>query len=235
MGRFIWIVAVVPLIILALRLTVMDPDAQAISCIDAERAFEIQDFPATLPERVALIVGNERVKYWSHSPADLGGDTVLMRTIPGLTPEHLSECFPRLVGHYQPNTIILALDTEQSLQTPRGRLMDSLQGIMDQRSIYGLRFELVVMAPIQSPKLTAMDIQSLSGLEMEIRNWSQQTLGTRLVSLNNLFRDDQGNVSPTYFWPDGTTLTDAGYAKLTDLLVAQSNERKKEFTGIVSK
>ena len=235
MLRAVWLIILAPLLVVALRLTVLDPNAQAISCLDAQTTFETQDFSASLPTDPILIIRNRRVKYWMDTPSQLGSAPVLKRTIGGLQPQHLNECFPRLIGHYQPNTVFLFLDTDQLLLTPSEDLLNSLQGIMEQRSIYGLRFELAVIAPIRSPTVSASDRGKFANLKNDLRDWSAQTLGTRYLSIDGLFKGDNGEVSPNYFWPNGNTLTDEGYAKLTNWLVALSNERKKEFTGIVSK
>ncbi|MGB1334783.1 MAG: hypothetical protein ACPG8D_02575 [Luminiphilus sp.] len=235
MLRVVWLIILAPLLVVALRLTALDPNAQAISCLDAQSAFEVQDFSASLPTDPALIIGNQRVKYWADIPSQLGSTPVLKRTIGGLQPHHLNECFPRLVGHYQPSTVFLLLDTERLFTTPAEDLLDSLDGIMEQRSVYGLRFELAVIAPITSPIVSASDRGKFASLKNELKNWSARTLGTRYLSIDGLYTGDNGEVSPNYFWPNGNTLTDDGYAKLTNWLVALSNERKKEFTGIVSK
>ena len=235
MLRAVWLIILAPLLIVALRLTVLDPNAQAISCFDAQTTFETQDFSASLPPDPILIIGNRRVKYWMNSPSQLGTAPVLKRTISGLQPRHLNECFPRLIGHYQPDIVFLFLDTDELLLTPLEDLLDSLQGIMEQRSVYGLRFELAVIAPITSPTVSASDRGKFANLKSELRDWSARTLGTRYLSIDGLYAGDNGEVSPDYFWPNGNTLTDEGYVKLTNWLVALSNERKKEFTGIVSK
>ena len=227
MLRVVWFIVLTPLAVIALRLTVLDPNAQTIDCFDAQTSFETQDFSASLPSEPALIIGNQRVKYWIDVPTHIGNAPALKRTIGGLQPHHLDECFPRLIGHYQPGTVFLVLDTEDLLRTPSDDLLDSLQGIMNQRSVYGLRFELAVIAPITSPKVSSSDSGALARLKAELRDWSFRTLGTRYLTIDGLFTDNEGSVSPDYFWPDGNTLTDEGYAKLTSWLVALSNERKK--------
>lgn len=235
MLRVVWLIIFAPLLIVALRLTALDPNAREISCLDAQTAFETQDFSASLPADPALIIGNQRVKYWLDSPTQLGTTPVLKRTIGGLQPRHLNECFPRLIGHYQPESVFLILDTEHLLMTPPEDLLVSLQGIMEQRSVYGLRFELTVIGPITSPIVSAVDRGKFANIKNELRDWSARTLGTRYLAADGLFTSDNGEVSPGYFWPNGNTLTKEGYAKLTSWLVALSNERKKEFTGIVSR
>jgi len=227
MLRVVWIIILAPLLVVGLRLTALDPNAQPISCVDAQTAFETQDFSASLPANPALIIGNQRVRYWINLPSQLGTLPVLKRTVGGLQPHHLSECFPRLIGHYQPDTVFLVLDTEHLLMTPSEDLIDSLQRIMDQRSVYGLRFELAIIAPITSPGVSASDQGGFSSRKNDLRDWSARTLGTRYLSIDGLFTGNDGEVSPDYFWPNGNTLTEKGYAKLTNWLVALSNERKK--------
>ena len=227
MLRAVWIIILAPLLVVGLRLTALDPNAQPISCVDAQTAFETQDFSASLPANPALIIGNQRVRYRINLPSQLGTIPVLKRTVGGLQPHHLNECFPRLIGHYQPDTVFLVLDTEHLLMTPSEDLIDSLQRIMDQRSVYGLRFESAIIAPITSPAVSASDQGGFSSRKNDLRDWSARTLGTRYLSIDGLFTGNDGEVSPDYFWPNGNTLTEKGYAKLTNWLVALSNERKK--------
>ena len=227
MLRVVWIIILAPLLVVGLRLTALDPNAQPISCVDAQTAFETQDFSASLPANPALIIGNQRVRYWINLPSQLGTLPVLKRTVGGLQPHHLNECFPRLIGHYQPDTVFLVLDTEHLLMTPSEDLIDSLQRIMDQRSVYGLRFELAIIAPITSPAVSASDQGGFSSRKNDLRDWSARTLGTRYLSIDGLFTGNDGEVSPAYFWPNGNTLTEKGYEKLTNWLDALSNERKK--------
>lgn len=101
MLQVVWLIIVAALLFVALRLTVLSPDltAQTISCLDAQSAFEIQDFSASLTANPALIIGNQRVKYCAESPNQLGAAPVLQRTIGGLQPHHPNDCFPRFIGH----------------------------------------------------------------------------------------------------------------------------------------
>ncbi|MEC8468628.1 MAG: hypothetical protein VXZ33_03385, partial [Pseudomonadota bacterium] len=89
-------------------------------------------------------------------------------TIGGLQPHHLDECFPRLIGHYQPGTVFLLLDTEHLMATPSEDLLDALQDIMEQRSVYGLRFELAVIAPITPLIVSASDRGKFVALKNEL-------------------------------------------------------------------
>lgn len=234
MSRFAWIIAMVPLMVLALRLTVFDPNTRNLSCVAAQNVFEMQDFSSSLPRDVILLTGNQRIKHWSSSPKKLGDSQVLKRTVEGLTPELLNTCFPRLIGHYQPSRVLLFLDTLHVSMVDSGALLASLEGIMEQRSVYGLRFDLWVVAPITSPRLSSADRENLRRLISEVSEWSEQMLGTHWVSLNEVLEDDAEGTNPHYFWPNGNTLTQEGYQLITQRLITVSEERNKEFTGIVS-
>ena len=152
----------------------------------------------------------------------------------GLTPELLNTCFPRLIGHYQPSRVLLFLDTLQASKSDSDALLASLEGIMEQRSVYGLRFDLWVIAPITSPRLSSTERESLERLISEISEWSEQVLGTHWVSLDKVLEDQAEDTNPHYFWPDGNTLTQEGYQLISQRLITVSEERNKEFTGIVS-
>ncbi len=234
MSRFAWIIAVAPLMVLALRLTVFDPNTRDLSCVAAQTVFEMQDFSSSLPSDVTLLTGNQRIKHWSSSPKKIGGSQVLKRTVEGLTPELLNTCFPRLIGHYQPSRVLLFLDTLQASKSDSDALLASLEGIMEQRSVYGLRFDLWVIAPITSPRLSSTERESLERLISEISEWSEQVLGTHWVSLDKVLEDQAEDTNPHYFWPDGNTLTQEGYQLISQRLITVSEERNKEFTGIVS-
>ena len=234
MSRFAWIVAMAPLLVLALRLTIFDPNTRDLSCVAAQNVFEMQDFSSSLPSDVILLTGNQRIKHWSSSPKNFGDSQVLKRTVEGLTSELLNTCFPRLIGHYQPSRVLLFLDTLHASRVESRALLASLEGIMEQRSVYGLRFDLWVIAPITSPRLSATDRENLRHLISEVGKWSEQMLGTYWVSLDKVLEDRAESTNPHYFWPDGNTLTQEGYQLITQRLITVSEERNKEFTGIVS-
>ncbi len=227
MLRMVWVVLLAPVVILALRLSIFDPNARDIDCFEAQTAFEVQDYSGALPLEPVLLIGNQRVKHWTETPEMLGGQAVLKRTLGGLTPKLLDECFTRLVGYYQPSRLILLLDTE-GIETRRvDDLLDDLSGIMAQRSLYGLRFEMTIIGPITSPRVSSTLAGQLNELRNVLKDWSKETLGTQYIGVDDLFSDDAQAVNTDYFWPDGNTLTDVGYKKLTAWLISLSNERQK--------
>ena len=226
MLRFAWATALATLLVLALNLTVLDPANQTASCAQLELEFESEDFKESIPEAPALIIGNQRVRYWERPPSSVRTQTSIRRSAPGLNPSLINQCFPRLVGFYQPSSVIIPVDTAHAVSIDQSDLITSLQGIIDQRAEYSLDFDLWVVAPITTPRYELTD----KGLLEEVRAagiaWADDKFKVRWLDLQYNFDDETGAADPKLVWPDGNTLNQAGYKRLTDALVTISNERK---------
>ena len=98
MLRFAWATALATLLVLALNLTLLEPANQTASCAQLELEFESEDFKGSIPEAPALIIGNQRVRYWETPPSSLSAQASISRSAPGLNPALINQCFPRLVG-----------------------------------------------------------------------------------------------------------------------------------------
>ena len=226
MLRFAWATALATLLVLALNLTVLDPANQTASCAQLELEFESEDFKKSLPEAPALIIGNQRVHHWETPPSFVRARASIRRSAPGLNPPLINQCFPRLVGFYQPSSVIIPVDTAHAVSIDQSDLINSLQGIIDQRAEYSLDFDLWVVAPITTPRYEVTD----KGLLEEVRaagfDWANDKFKVRWLDLQYNFADETGAADPKLVWPDGNTLNEAGYKRLTDALVAISNGRK---------
>ena len=73
----LWVAVAIPLAVMALRLTVLNPSNANLSCFEAERSFESVDFTSALPERPALLLGNRRVANWQATPEAMRGHRLL--------------------------------------------------------------------------------------------------------------------------------------------------------------
>lgn len=78
---------------------------------------------------------------------------MIKRSSAGLNPDHIAECFRRLVGYYQPSVVIIPIDTPYAANADPMGLFVTLQRMLDQRVAYSLDFELGVIAPITTPRL----------------------------------------------------------------------------------
>jgi hypothetical protein len=86
---------------------------------------------------------------------------------------------------------------------------------------------MTIIAPITSPRVSSTLAGQLNELRAALQDWSKETLATQYLGVDDLFSDDTQAVNTDYFWPDGNTLTDVGYKKLTAWLISLSNERQK--------
>ena len=226
MLRFAWAIALATLLVLALRLTLLDPRNQTSSCAQLELTFESEDFKEALPDDPLLIIGNQRVLYWSTHLTSQKVASVVQRSSPGLNPDRINQCFARLVGFYQPSLVIIPIDTAFAVNADESQLLDALQGIIDQRSEYSLDFELWFIAPITSPRYASTDEAKLEALRKYGAEWASAKANVFWLDLQNNFATDSGRADSKLFWPDGDTLNDAGYQRLTDALITISNRRK---------
>ena len=226
MLRFAWATALATLLVLALNLTLLDPANHTASCAQLELEFESEDFKGSIPEAPALIIGNQRVRYWEKSPSSLSARASISRSAPGLNPALINRCFPRLVGFYQPSLVVIPVDTAHAVNIDQSELITALQGIIDQRTEYSLDFDLWVIAPITTPRYESSDKAFLEEVREAGVEWADNKFKLRWLDLQYNFIAETGAADPKLVWPDGDTLNEAGYKKLTDALVTISNERK---------
>ena len=226
MLRFAWATALATLLVLALNLTLLDPANQTASCTQLELEFESEDFKGSIPEAPALIIGNQRVRYWGTPPSSLNAQASISRSAPGLNPALINQCFPRLVGFYQPSLVVIPVDTAHAVNIDQSELTSALQGIIDQRTEYSLDFDLWVIAPITTPRYESSDTAFLEEVRKAGVEWADNKFKVRWLDLQYNFIAETGGVDPELVWPNGDTLNEAGYEKLTDALVTISNERK---------
>ena len=226
MLKFAWAIALAALLLLALRLTLLDPRTQTSSCAQLELTFESEDFKEALPDDPVLIIGNQRVRYWNARVTSQKVASVVQRSSTGLNPDRINQCFTRVVGFYQPSLVIIPVDTAFAVSADESKLLEALQGIIDQRSEYSLDFELWVIAPITSPRYALTDEAKLEALRMHGAEWASNKVNVLWLDLQNNFGTQSEGADSKLFWPDGNTLNEAGYQRLTDALITISNRRK---------
>ena len=226
MLRFAWATAFATVLILALKLTILSPAIDTGSCDQLQYEFELEDFQLSLPESPSLVIGGQRVRYWDTPPSLLAGRESIRRSGAGLDLGLIDQCFPRLVGFYQPALVVIPLDTTYTANIDQSALFEALQGIVDQRTEYSLDFELWVIAPITTPRYALTDSLLMEAVREAGAEWASDKFNVRWLDLEDNFSDESGAADPKLVWPDGNTLNEAGYQRLTDALVTISNERK---------
>ena len=220
----LWVAVAVPVAVLALRLTVLNPSNTNVSCFEAERSFESVDFTSAVPERPALLLGNRRVANWQSKPQAMRGHEVVVRTVPGLAIENLDGCFPRLIGHYQPELVVVMIDTINDDREVRSAL-NAIEGIVAQRELYGLFFDLWITPPIETPLSNSGLSAVASGFSESLASWAASQANVFIVDPSSQLSNEEGLPDATLFWPNGDTLNSAGYKKLQTALQDAINAR----------
>lgn len=220
----LWVSVALPIAIMVLRLTVLHPANATVTCLDAERSFEGVDFKTAVPEQPAMLMGNRRVSDWSSTPTTMRGHDVIVRTIPGLAIENLDGCFPRLIGHYQPELVVVVIDSiedDKAAQSAR----DAIAGIVAQRERYGLFFDLWITTPITTPRAATGLSSAPPGFGEALEVWAAELSNVFVIDPSTALSDGEGLPDATLFWPNGDTLTAAGYKKLETALQDAINAR----------
>ena len=220
----LWLAVAVPVAVMALRLTVLNPSNTNVSCFEAERSFESIDFASAVPERPALLLGNRRVANWQSTPEAMRGHEVVVRTVPGLAIENLDGCFPRLIGHYQPELVVVMIDTITDDREVRSAL-NAIEGIVAQRELYGLFFDLWITPPIETPLSNSGLSAVASGFSESLAQWAASQANVFIVDPSSQLSNEEGLPDATLFWPNGDTLNSAGYKKLQTALQDAINAR----------
>ena len=220
----VWLAVALPVTLMLLRLTVLNPAGATVTCLEAERSFESVDFTSAVPERPALLLGNRRVANWQSTPEALRGHEVVVRTVPGLAIENLDGCFPRLIGHYQPELLVVVIDTINDDREASSAL-DAIEGIVAQRELYGLFFDLWITPPIETPLSTSRLSAVASGFNDGLAQWAAGQANVFIVDPSSQLSNEEGLPDATLFWPNGDTLTSAGYKKLQTALQDAINAR----------
>ena len=220
----LWLAVAVPVAVMALRLTVLNPSNTNVSCFEAERSFESIDFASAVPERPALLLGNRRVANWQSTPESMRGHEVVVRTVPGLAIENLDGCFPRLIGHYQPELVVVMIDTINDDREVRSAL-NAIEGIVAQRELYGLFFDLWITPPIETPLSNSGLSAVASGFSESLAQWAASQANVFIIDPSSQLSNEEGLPDATLFWPNGDTLNSAGYKKLQTALQDAINAR----------
>jgi hypothetical protein len=118
------------------------------------------------------------------------------------------------------------IDTAFAFNADPSAVLDALQVVTDQRSEYCLDFELSVIAPITTPRYQLTDKTLLDELRLAGSAWAANKVKIHWLDLQYTCTHKGGVPDSRLVWPVCNTLNEACHQRLTDALVAISNERK---------
>lgn len=218
--RLHWIVPAIiaiPIIVTALKIFIdkqVTPYTQ--ECHTLVRHFEALDSQQSVRQRGTLFVGGERLVAWRNPPENLGEQPLLVRAHAGLTPLLAAECFERLIGFYQPTTLVLWLPTS-AVKQPVGGLVKIIQDMRELANYYNVAPQIAIVPPIQTPR-DGQAYATFGRFRGELISGTKTIPGITIWSLSDALMPTAGHVEATLFWPDGKTLYPSGYERLTTRL-----------------
>ena len=192
----------------------------SLQCHSLVRQFEELDAQQSLQPRGVLVLGGEHLTAWDQPPSKIGDQPLLVRAKPGLTPALAAECFERLVGFYQPATLVLFLPTaaiNQNVST----LIKVLTDIRELANYYNVAPQIAIVPPIQTPR-DGQAYASFTRFIGELTSRTKTTPGIAIWPLSDALMSTRGQVDATLFWPDGKTLYPDGYERLASRLEQQA-------------
>ena len=191
-------------------------------------AREVNDYAAVdarmqLPHNPIVVVGGLRVKLW-HGLGDLlQPRPVLMRGLGDAIVEDISFNYTRLIGFYQPDTVVLLPgNSEFQLRDNKSapELAAAIRDLVALDASYGITRRFYIFTPLKT-MLRPQDYPTIDQATQLLRTWTDSQKHVVLLDANPLLCDPEGKPQGIYFRSDGVNLNEHGYLRLSVLLRAQ--------------
>ncbi len=223
---FCAVLLVLPLIHLAYlvsRETLASLDASAEVWAAEVEAYGQSDQATPLPENPVVVVGGRPVKLWPGLQDALAPRPVLMRGVGDATVDDVAYYYPRLVGFYRPETVVLLPgNSEFHVRDNKSarELVESIASLAELNLSYGITRRFIVITPVKNPAYPG-DYGKIDEVAVLLAQWATGLDEVRVIDANRLLADREGRPNPDFFRLDGVNLNDQGYLRLTLLLADQ--------------
>lgn len=186
-------------------------------------AYVATDANTPLPSNPIVVVGGLRVRLWRDLENVLAPRPVLMRGLGDAIVEDILFNYERLIGFYQPDTVVLLpghsefhLRADKSAQD----LVRSIRELAEVDASHGITRALYVYTPIKTP-MHPGNHPTIDEATQLLRDWAAGQEHVTLLDSNTLLADSQGKPRANYFRGDGINLNEHGYLRLSVMLQAQ--------------
>lgn len=182
-----------------------------------------QDARQALPADPVVVVGGKGVKLWSGLEEVLAPRPVIMRGLGDAIIEDITFHYERLIGYYQPDTLVLLPGhSEFFLRDSKSAedLVAAVAELATKDDGHGITRRQYVFTPIKTPGWTG-DHATIDRATDLLKNWANARPATVILDSNSLLADPAGVPRPRYFRGDGTHLNEHGYLRLAVLLQQQ--------------
>lgn len=192
------------------------PDAWA-SEVDA---YTRGDRVSQLPKDPVVVVGGRRVKLWNGLEDLLAPQPVLMRGLGEATVDDLTHHYERLIGFYQPDTVVLLPgNSEFHIRANKDAetLVADIIELVDLDASLAQSRRFVIIAPLKTP-LYPSSVPVINETLERLQDWAPQHEHVTVIDANVLLGKADGMPNPAYYRADGVNLNEHGYVRLSVLL-----------------
>ena len=186
-------------------------------------AYIAADAQAQLPEEPVVVVGGQRVRLWRDLEQLLAPRPVLMRGLGSAIVEDVTHNYPRLVGFYQPDTVVLLPgNSEFHIRDSKSAedLMAAIRAFAKVDDYHGITRRLYIFTPLKT-LLYPGDDSTIEETGRLLQAWAAADKRIVILDANPLLAGADGRPGPDFYRGDGVNLNESGYLRLSLLLRGQ--------------
>lgn len=176
-----------------------------------------------LPIDPVVVVGGHRVRLWHGLEDLLAPRPVLMRGLGDAIVEDITYNYSRLVGYYQPDTVVLLPGNSEfhirDNKSPED-LADAIAELVELDGSYGITRHFYIFTPIKTP-LYPQDNPIIDQTTRLLKAWADTDKRVTILDANALLCRADGSAKPDFYRSDGVNLNEHGYLRLSLLLRTQ--------------
>ena len=170
-----------------------------------------------------VVIGGRRVLLWKGLDELLAPQNVLMRGLGDATVNDIIFHYNRLVGFYQPQTVVLLpSNSEFHIRDMKSadELSLAIQELVELDLSHRDTGHFYVFSPL-STRLYPQDWAKIKKTTELLQSWAKTNDQVDILDANVFLCDTSGAAKADYFRADGVNLNDRGYSRLSMLLLSQ--------------
>ncbi|MEH6636035.1 MAG: hypothetical protein V7700_10970 [Halioglobus sp.] len=186
-------------------------------------AYATTDAISKLPENPIVIVGGHRVRLWRDLEDLLAPRPVLVRNLGDAIVEDITYNYSRLVGFYQPDTVVLLPGNSEfhvrDAKSPES-VVKAIAALVELDRNYGITRRFYIFTPLKTPRYPRDDA-TIEQTTRLLKAWARTDKRVVILDANTLLARADGSAKPDFYRADGVNLNEHGYLRLSILLQDQ--------------
>ena len=186
-------------------------------------AYITADTAMHLPEDPIVVVGGRRVKLWPGLEDLLAPRPVLMRGLGSATVNDITYYYERLIGYYQPETVVLLPDNSEfhirDAKSPE-ELVEAIRELVALDGAHDVTSRFYIFSPLKTPRHPEDAARIDKSTEL-LQQWAADVPRVTILDANPLLCRAGGQPNPGFYRTDGVNLNEHGYLRLSVLLEQQ--------------